>query len=203
MEGDPSRNGYRITDWLNRLGEGYLDIAFRAARKADPNALLYYNDYSIEEDNAKAKMVLDKLTAMRRNGTPIDGIGIQSHISSFPFGSENLYKQNFANIKRAGYELAVTEMDVPLKGYAYGGYATPEDVRAAIYQRFAEWTLEFGMTGFLVWGLYDDQSWVSSHQQIFPGGADPLLLDNNFNKKKSYYAVRRLAQRGDSKGKCL
>lgn len=185
----PQRNGFRVTGWLDRLGEDYVDIAYRAARKADPSAKLFYNDYLIEADNPKSRLMLAKLLAFRKAGMPIDGIGLQTHMKSFPFNSPSIFTNNFQMLQREGFDLAITEMDVPLQGSPSGGYKTEEETRAAIYRQFTEWVIEFKFVGLLVWGLYDPQSWVYHFPDVFPGGSDPLLFDWKFQPKPSYFAV--------------
>src|SRR4029453_9112877 len=39
---------FRETVWYQALGPDYIDLAFRAARQADPAARLFYNDYALE-----------------------------------------------------------------------------------------------------------------------------------------------------------
>ncbi len=70
--------------WFQMLGPGYIDLAFRTARQADPTALLTYNDYSIEYDNdhegKKRAAVLTLLRQMKADKVPLDALGIQSHL---------------------------------------------------------------------------------------------------------------------------
>ena len=50
---DGRPDGFRSSPWLKLLGQDYIGIAFRAARRADPNAILTYNDYDVEQDGPK------------------------------------------------------------------------------------------------------------------------------------------------------
>lgn len=63
------------------LGEEFIGIAFRAARKADPSAKLYYNDYNLDHaDWTKFGIVLEKIKQWKKQGIPIDGVGSQTHL---------------------------------------------------------------------------------------------------------------------------
>src|SRR5260370_36030008 len=72
--------------WFQMLGPGYIDLAFRTAREADPTALLTYNDYSIEYDNddegKKRAAVLSLLGRMKAGKVPLAALGNQSHIKA-------------------------------------------------------------------------------------------------------------------------
>ena len=68
------------------LGPDYLELAFRTARQADPNAKLTYNEYGIENESdsnaAKRAATLALLKRLKAADAPLDALGIQSHISA-------------------------------------------------------------------------------------------------------------------------
>ena len=81
-DADPS--GLNPNDfWIAHLGAGIIGTAFRWAHRADPHALLFYNDYNIAgEDgtNAKSDAVYAWLKRQLAHGVPIDGVGDQGHL---------------------------------------------------------------------------------------------------------------------------
>ncbi|MDR2701806.1 MAG: endo-1,4-beta-xylanase, partial [Spirochaetaceae bacterium] len=74
----------RQSPWYKAIGQDYIEMAFRAAREADPDAKLYYNDYGLDNRN-KALAVYNMVKELNEknpnvNGRPlIDGIGMQGH----------------------------------------------------------------------------------------------------------------------------
>ena len=59
---------------------GYIEQAFRWAHAADPNALLFYNDYNIEGPGAKFNAVLAMVQDFVNRGVPINGVGFEMHL---------------------------------------------------------------------------------------------------------------------------
>lgn len=96
------------------LGEEYIDIAFWAARRADPEAKLYLNDYGLETHKQREDQEFGLIERMIRRGTPIDGIGVQGHVQKLP--RDKIKPEVLQAIaKRAqalGLEMAVTELDI-------------------------------------------------------------------------------------------
>ena len=72
--------------FLETLGPEYLDLAYHAARDADPGARLVVNEYDVEldapEQEARRVALLHLLERMRGSGTPVDAVGIQAHLTA-------------------------------------------------------------------------------------------------------------------------
>src|SRR5580658_2007070 len=103
--------------WLQNIGEDYVELAFRTAAKADPSAILTYNDYDIETDSpsqqAKREAVLAMLQRLIKKGVPIQALGVQSHLRT----NEGIPTWNGLNkflleIEKLNLQVFVTELDV-------------------------------------------------------------------------------------------
>src|SRR5688500_13251261 len=70
---DDGSSGARRDSNLQRTGNDWIEVAFRAARAADPGAKLCYNDYNIDNpDHAKTKAVVAMVRDFKSRGVPID-----------------------------------------------------------------------------------------------------------------------------------
>src|SRR5690606_7226310 len=70
---------YRQSKFFKILGEDFIKLAFKFAHQADPDAELYYNDYSMANPR-KRNGVVKMVEGLRKDGIHIDGIGMQGHI---------------------------------------------------------------------------------------------------------------------------
>ena len=185
--------------WYEKIGPDYIELAFRAARAADPDIKLYYNENSLElnlhKTDVVVKMIKDindrykKETGGTRN--LIDGVGTQMHIWTSDLNINNV-RSHFEKLSSLGIEIAVTEMDVPGKAYYDGivkyGYDTDMSERDAIaqalvYARIMQVIKEYSahITHVTFWGLDDNTSWLSS--------LNPALFDWKLNAKHAFHAV--------------
>lgn len=114
---------YRKTDTLYMIaGESYIEQAFRFAREADPNAILFYNDYRFSNPS-KRKKIYELMKRMLQKGVPIDGIGIQSHY--VPNEITPAYLQETIDMfHQLGLQVQITELDVSV--YNYRDKASPD-----------------------------------------------------------------------------
>lgn len=103
----------RQSVFQQKIGDGYIAEAFKAARAADPNAKLYYNDYNIEGIGAKSDAVYNLVKSFKQRGIPIDGVGLQAHLilGQVP-GS---LQQNIKRFADLGVDVAITELDIRMR----------------------------------------------------------------------------------------
>jgi endo-1,4-beta-xylanase len=88
---DKDASQMRKTIWSEHLGDDYIARAFQYAYEADPDALLFYNDYGIEDNNPKLMAVLKMVDNLKARGIPIHGVGLQMHINhKTPAGRNSL-----------------------------------------------------------------------------------------------------------------
>ena len=160
-------SGGRRDSNLQRTGNDWIEAAFRAARNADPNAKLCYNDYNTDGVNAKSTGIYNMVADFKNRGVPIDCVGFQSHLSNSVPSDYQSNLQRFANL---GVDVQITELDISGSN------------QAAVYGNVTRACLAVSRcTGMTVWGIRDSDSWRT--------GENPLLFDNNGNKKSAYNAV--------------
>ena len=83
----PDGSGWRDCFWLRRYGPAYVELAFHAARAADPGAMLVYNDFGCEQgapaNDRFRGQTLKLLDGLLKRGVPLDALGLQAHLSAF------------------------------------------------------------------------------------------------------------------------
>ncbi|EMB17802.1 endo-1,4-beta-xylanase [Rhodopirellula europaea] len=192
----------RNSNWLQTLGPGFLTLAFKFAREADPDAVLYYNDYNIESGPKHASsMVL--LKRLIDDGAPIDAVGIQGHWRSGRVPFEDIEKA-ITDYASLGLKVSITELDVTIRGESGGQFgrrrfrssAPPsvEDLNtqaedyAKLFAIFKKH--EDAIERITFWGLNDRRTWR--------WGQHPLLFDSNNNPKPAYASIVALTGKDNS-----
>ncbi len=180
----------------------FVGRAFRMAREADPDALLYYNDYNLETDEgpnldldspdggkagAVARMVRDMLDA----GDPIDGVAIQGHIrwdiTSIEGENEAYYspqalRRNIQRFASLGLKVNISEFDLRIQQTSMNSYS--EDREYQIYYDFVSVCVEEpACDAITFWGISDANSWIPG---TFPDESPISLYDENFEERPAY-----------------
>ncbi|KAF8425330.1 family 10 glycosyl hydrolase [Tirmania nivea] len=104
---------FRESTWYKTFGEDYIEWAFRWARKADPKAKLYINDYNFEGASPKTEAVTNLVRKLKAKGVPIDSIGVHGHliVGSLSDSIEETWRTWSGDL---GVGVAVTELDIRL-----------------------------------------------------------------------------------------
>jgi len=157
---DGRKDGLRNTFWLEAFGPRYIDLAFHAARAADPGALLVYNDWGCElgapaNDRFRAA-TLDFLDGARARGVPIDALGLQGHLRAFGTAVDQEKLRAFLmEVKARGLRILVTEHDVDDSGGPLDVDLRDRAVADAS-RKFLDVMLDRGLAAtVLTWGLSD------------------------------------------------
>jgi endo-1,4-beta-xylanase len=170
----PETGAIRDTNVTRALGgEAFLDLMFHTAREAAPHAQLVYNDYMswerTSEDETHMRGVLKLLEGFRKRGTPVDALGVQSHIrllkdapvAEIVRESEGPWRHFLDEVAGMGYKLLITEFDVNdrMAPTTIG----PRDRMVADYARaYLDVMLSYRQLGdILCWGMVDRYSWLT------------------------------------------
>ena len=181
--------------WIVNAGPDIIPAAFGWAHAADPNALLFYNDYNIggeDGTNAKSDAVYAYLQQLLADGVPIHGVGNQGHLDTQYGWNPALLRQDLERFASLGLKVAITEADVR----TFVNNATdqvPTDTLAQFAQPY-EYSemLKAALAvpeciSFTVWGFTDSDSWVPG---TFAGEGYAAIYDVNQQPKAAYYALQ-------------
>ena len=175
--------GYRDSKWYSICGEDYIFEAFKAAREADPDAKLFYNDYNATEPQKRYSIeeLLENLVSRQL----VDGMGLQGHWNlDGPYLSR--IRDAFDSYAALGVELQITELDINT-GSATEYTSTTESKQKSAYGRYFQEFRDYKdkITSVTFWGLTDGHSWLNQ-----PGKPNfPLLFDKNYDPKGPYFDV--------------
>ncbi len=180
--------------WLRELGVDVVADVFRWAHEADPEAVLFLNDYDAERIGPKSDAYLALATDLLAKDVPLGGFGVQGHLDTeYPFPDDlaaNL--QRFADL---GLAVAVTEADVRVPVDS-SGVATEADLaqQSEYFTKLLTACLDVtACTSFTVWGLTDAHSWVPF---FFDGKGAATLLDEEWAPKPSFLSLSEVLTAG-------
>lgn len=180
----------RQTPWLQMIGPDYIEMAFQFTHDADPDALLFYNDYNAEVMNTKSDAVYEMVADFVARGIPIHGVGLQAHFITGTIregGHINPIRltENIERIGELGLQVHITELDL-----RHDGPATDYllNLQAENYGEIFDICLAAeACTAVITWGFTDRHTWIP---QFFNNPeAAPLLFDRDFMPKPAYFAV--------------
>jgi endo-1,4-beta-xylanase len=198
---DGGTNILRNSLWLEIIGPDFIAKAFEYAHEADPDAILRYNDYGLENP-AKRRKLITLIKSLQEQHVPVMAIGSQTHVnvSSPSFEAED---QALTEMETLGLPIHITELDV---NGAQGGQrsssadisnnaATTQgglvndanrklaDAYAGLFRAFVKHDKSVKLVTF--WGVNDRVSWRAQGR--------PLLFDGNDQPKPAFDAVIRAA----------
>lgn len=198
LRGDSNDQTVKNKDlWFDNIGRDYISLAFRFAHEADPDALLFYNDYGTEWLGNKRAAMVSMVKQLISEGVPIDGIGLQMHtdICRKPEELEgrirNIVRSIESVVDECGLMVHVSEIDVKLcteketADYSDAGNLQRRlEAQRKVYKAVAEKLKScpekkvFGMT---LWGVADTGSYGQRYKT--------LLFDSGYGKKPAYYGI--------------
>ena len=185
---------YRQSRHFKLCGDEFIAKAFQFAREADPDVLLFYNDYSCV-DEGKRERIYNMVKKMKDAGVPIDGIGMQGHYNIY-FPDEEQLDKAINRFKEIVKHIHITELDLRMNNESGGqlmfsrGEAKPmpaymgtlqTDQYARLFRVFRKHADVIDNVTF--WNLSDADSWLGVNNH-------PLPFDENLRPKACYRAIR-------------
>ena len=185
---------YRQSRHFQLCGDEFIAKAFQFAREADPDVLLFYNDYSCV-DNGKRERIYNMVKKMKDAGVPIDGIGMQGHYNIY-FPEEDQLEKAIVRFKEIVKHIHITELDLRMNNESGGqlmfsrGEAKPmpeymgtlqTDQYARLFKMFRKHADVIDNVTF--WNLGDKDSWLGVNNH-------PLPFDENYRPKACFRAIR-------------
>ena len=195
---------FRKSPFYNIIGEDFIEIAFRAAHEADPDAELYYNDFSMAKPG-KREAVCRLVKRLKDKGLRIDGVGMQSH-NGMDYPDLTEYEKSIEAFAATGVKVMVTELDLNVlpNPDSFGGASVeqnfeyqqkfnpyvnglPADVERQWEKRFMDlfqiyYKHRNDISRITLWGLADHNSWLNNWP--VKGRTNyPLLFDSHYQAK--------------------
>lgn len=207
--------GLRKSKWYNIIGEDYIQKAFEYAHAADPEAELYYNDYSLDRTQ-KRNDVVALIKKLQANGVKITAVGMQGHYDLEDPTIEEVEKSILA-FSELGVKVMFTELDISALPVPENFKSAEVSISIGMKEKLNPYTEElpdsiqdkladrYGdlfnlfvkhsdkISRVTFWGVNDKMSWKNN----FPvrGRTDyPLLFDRENKPKKAFYVVNEVLQ---------
>lgn len=193
---------FRNSPWYKICGEDFVAKAFEYAHAADPNAILFYNDYN-EINAGKREKIYRMVKGLKDAGVPIHAIGLQGHWA-INEPSKTQLDSTVSRFVELGLKLQVTELDISVYPKEHNARQrqpadadtsfSPEkekkqmDMYAMCFKIFRKYKTV--LSGVTFWNISDRHSWLDNFP--VPGRKDyPLLFDRNLQRKKAFWEIVR------------
>ena len=196
---DNPKEFLRNSEWYQICGEEFIAKAFEYAHEADPQAILFYNDYNTERPE-KRERIYQLLKKLKDSHVPVHGVGLQAHWSIFE-PSEQELRESLDKYASLGLQVQITELDVSVYGWEKERRAKRADESDALTPELEQKQLEkYKMffkvfrdykkviTGITFWNISDRYTWLDTYP-VEGRKNYPLLFDQQLQPKKAYWEV--------------
>jgi endo-1,4-beta-xylanase len=193
---DGGTNVLRNSLWLEIIGPDFIAKAFEYAHEADPDVILRYNDYGLENP-AKRRKLLTLIRSLQDQKVPVMAIGSQAHVNAST--TFEIMDQALTDMATLGLPIHITELDVNMseggqrttgadiannnaltqRGLVDDADRRQADAYAGIFRAFVKHARHVKMVTF--WGANDAVSWRARGK--------PLLFDGENRPKPAFQAV--------------
>lgn len=196
---DDSTKFLRNSLWYQICGEDFIAKAFEYAHEADPDAILFYNDYNTERPE-KRDRIYQLLKKLKDAGVPVQGVGLQGHWSIFEPSTKELTDaiDKYASL---GLKVQITELDVSVYPWekekrnlrpGESDVFTPELEKKQVdkYKEIFKVLRDHKdvITGVTFWNVSDKHSWLDEYP-VKDRKNYPLLFDQQLQPKRAYQEV--------------
>lgn len=194
-------NPYRESKLYKLCGDEFIAKAFEYAHEADPDAILFYNDYNAATP-IKRDRIYNMVKKMQDAGVPITGIGMQGHYNIYGPSEEDV-DSALTKYSELVDHIHITELDIRCNEEMGGqlrfsrgeNSAIPPYIATLHEDQFARIFRVFRkhkdvIDNVTMWNLSDADSWLGVNNH-------PLLFDENLKPKKAYYAVKNFDEKLD------
>ena len=193
---------YRNSLFYQLCGEEFIAKAFQWAHEADPQALLFYNDYN-EINPVKREKIIKMVKELKAKGISIHGVGLQGHWAINEPTKEQLEK-TLDDFSKLNLPLQITELDISVypkehsrrertaadndTAFTTGKEQKQLEVYKTCFELFRKYKKHISSVTF--WNISDRSSWLDNFP--VPGRKDyPLLFDKELKRKKAYWEIVR------------
>ena len=201
-DGGPE-NVMRTSLWSEIIGPDFIAKAFEYAHEADPDAILRYNDYGLENP-VKIQKLVTLVRSLQEKKVPIHAIGTQAHLNVSTAGFEQM-DRSLTEIAKLGLPIHVTELDINSAqggqrgtgadiaanaATTQGGLVSDADQKlanayAGIFRAFVKHRDKVKMV--TLWGVNDAVSWRAAGK--------PLIFDGDNQPKPAFESLIQEAQK--------
>ena len=186
---------YRQSPMYKIAGDEFIAQAFRYAREADPDVLLFYNDYN-ETDPVKSRRIYEMVKKMKDNGVPIDGIGMQGHYNIYgPKEDEidaaiSLYKTVVKHIHMTELDVRANEEMGGALQFSQEGMEVSDSLKQHLADQYARIFRVLRkhkdvIDNVTFWNLSDRDSWLGARNY-------PLPFDSEYQPKMAYDYIKNM-----------
>jgi endo-1,4-beta-xylanase len=180
--------------WYRAMGEQYMIKAITAAHNANPDAILYINEYGLEADDERWDAffaTMQKLkTQLQQNNVPLEkvGVGFQSHV--YEEGDKinpTVLRNNIRQLGTLGFKVRISENDV----YSGDGDSVQGQQYADIFNACFS---EKNCTAWTGWILSDRYNvWMDDEGEV-QFGVDGLF-DEDMKPRPGYTSIQKVLQK--------
>lgn len=189
---DDNGTDLRQSIWTRNLGvDEHMILAFHHAKEADPDAVLFLNEFHLENMPKKRVTFMRLVERLLKAGAPIGGLGTQSHLD-LDSTRPGLCRAAMRDLASFGLPIHVSELDISLGEKP--NYARLPDLRlrqADIARELAQAYMDLPQQqrfAFTLWGLRDQDSWLRSSKNHDPNDQG-LPFDDAGRPKPMFQAL--------------
>ena len=186
--------GLRDGVWLRTLGPQYIDIAFKTARAADPEAMLVLNEAATEVTSPAGlrtrQHFLNLLDRLKSDNVPVDAVGLECHLTTRAAFDRDDFARYLAAISDRGFKILITELDVSDADEPSSDVKVRDQAVAKLYDAVARTALQNPATvAILTWELADRYSFMREAVRSDGSHLRPLPFDAELQRKPCWRAL--------------